>query len=500
MTETIDRYPPQSVEIEMALLGSIMIDEPGTVIEIVQEILKPEFFYNTSNKLTYTAMLSLYNKNDRIDLMTVTEALKSVGKLEEVGGSFYLTECIGQVTSAANAEFHAKIIKEKAVLRGIITISAELANNAYAARTGADELLSDAYDQLINLQSDVVYTSDMISFSSGLIDVKKDLKRRYEKNVDIMGLSTGFDHFDELTGGLQETDFAVWAGRPRMGKTASALSVALHNARKGIPVGIFSLEMSIEKLIYRMIANEYGINSYNFKNPRKYLKSSEYAELIENIDNLNYPIYFNRIGKLTGKNLRIRIKSAIRKNGIKLAIIDYLQLMIDSDDRRKEYDQISEISRTCKQVNLDSKIPLIAISQLSRDPEKPENAKHGFRPDMSHLRASGQIEQDADIIVLWYKPYEYADRLMNLGQIKKPEYKTWKGLPDSTPFEYEKNKITEMIIAKNRDGDTGKDRYWFDQGCMRYWIAEPWAKDHTQETVNGKEAASGDYGDDELPF
>ncbi|MFC1564516.1 replicative DNA helicase [candidate division KSB1 bacterium] len=431
-SEIKERIPPQSVELEMAVIGAMMIESDAAIKTF--EILHEDNFYKTAHQKIFKAMKKLSEDDQAIDLMTVTEQLKKIGKLEEIGGSYYLTECINQVTTAANVEYHARIILEKAILRGLISIASEISEEGYEAREDAISILDKAEQRIFSISQDRL--KEGFESISPILHETVDIIEKYQKRQgDVIGVPSGFAKLDELTAGFQKADLIIIAGRPSMGKTALALNIARHAAfGKKFPVGFFSLEMSKFQLAMRLISSEAKIDSKKLRTGR--LSNEEMRKVAMAANGLSEaPLFIDDSASLTYFELKSKARRLKKEHDLQMIIVDYLQLMRSTDKIQNREQQISEISRNLKGVAKELNIPVVALSQLSRAPETRGEKK---RPMLSDLRESGAIEQDADVVLFVYRPEMYEIKSVTRGE-----------------REIESENLAEIIIGKQRNGPIG---------------------------------------------
>lgn len=412
---------PNDPELEEVVLGGMLITQQG-VSEFVEVVKGTNIFYNSKNALIYDAILSLYKSSQAVDLMTVRSELQKTGKLKEAGGGSYLVELTEKVSSSAHMQYHAMLLMQLYVKRKSIEVGNTLADNAYDEDTDIFELLDNSYKELDKV-------SDWLSIKQPK-DIGDHLTEVLKPKSERAGVPTAVRDINLKLNGYQQSDLTIIAGRPAMGKTAYALNDALHQARLGYPVGIFSLEMSARQLTARLFANYAGIDSNKLAFGT--LSQSEYdvaAGLRSSFSKL--PLYIDDEPYLSLLSLKIKAKKWVREKKVKIIYIDYLQLINNNLKGRTRDQEISEISRTLKGLAKELDIPIIALSQLSRTVE----ARGDKRPMLSDLRESGAIEQDADNVLFLYRPEYY-------------------GIPqweDNTPTTNE----VEVIISKFRNGTTG---------------------------------------------
>ena len=428
------KVPPQAKDLEEAVLGAIMLEK--TAFDTVVEILKPECFYVEAHQRIFSAMQSLSNKSQPIDILTVVEELRSREELEMVGGPYYVTKLTNTVVSAANIGAHARIILQKFIQRELIRISGEIIGDAYEDSTDVFDLLDDAESKLFEITNNHL-RKDYNSIDTVLVNTIKRIEDLRQRNEDVTGVPSGFSGLDRVTYGWQNTDLIILAARPAVGKTAFALNLARNavmHPTKPTPVALFSLEMSAGQLVQRILSAESEI--WLEKIARGKMEEHEMKQLYaRGIQRLSQaPLYIDDTPALNIFELRAKSRRLRNKHNIGLIIIDYLQLMSGTGENRNanREQEISNISRNLKSLAKELNVPIIALSQLSRAVEQ-RGAKEGSRiPQLSDLRESGAIEQDADMVMFLYRP-EYYDINSNA------EGENIKGL-------------TEVKIAKHRNG------------------------------------------------
>ncbi|RYY60553.1 MAG: replicative DNA helicase [Chitinophagaceae bacterium] len=428
------KVPPQAKELEEAVLGAVMLEKKA--FDAVIEILKPECFYIEAHERIYKAMQSLANKSQPIDILTVVEELRFKEELDLVGGAYYVTKLTNAVVSSANIEAHARIILQKFIQRELIRISGEIIGDAYEDSTDVFDLLDDAESKLFEITNQHL-RKNIESIDSILVQTIQRIEDMRHKNEDVTGVPSGFSHLDKVTYGWQNSDLIILAARPAVGKTAFALNLARNAAMhptKPTPVALFSLEMSAGQLVQRILAAESEI--WLEKIARGKLEEHEMKQLYaRGIQRLaQAPLFINDTPSLNIFELRAQCRRLKNKHNIGMIIIDYLQLMSGSSDNKStnREQEISSISRNLKGLAKELNVPIIALSQLSRAVEQ-RGAKEGSRvPQLSDLRESGAIEQDADMVMFLYRP-EYYD------VTQSADGENIKGL-------------TEVKIAKHRNG------------------------------------------------
>lgn len=403
-------------------MGAILIESEAIAKAI--EYLDESNFYKDAHKKIFAAMMALYERNDPIDVLTLAEELNKRQQLEEVGGNYYLTELVERVPSAANVEYHAKIVLEKSLLRKLITLSTEIADEAYSATTDAIELIDIAEQKIFGLSKRRL-KSDFAHIKPILHETMEIFESFHGRESGITGISTGFDKLDELTSGLQRSDLVIVAGRPSMGKTAFCLDIARHAAvKERVGVGIFSLEMASFQLAMRMMCSHGRVDSHKVRTGR--LPAEDWQRLSISVGELaDAPIYVDDTPALAIMEIRAKARRLKAEHNIGLLIIDYLQLVRGPKTENRQQ-EISMISQSLKALAKELNIPVISLSQLSRAVESRGGER---KPMLSDLRESGAIEQDADVVLFIYRPEVY-------GQV-------------------EDQGIAEIIIGKQRNGPIG---------------------------------------------
>jgi len=402
--------------------------EKSPLNDVIDIIHQPEIFYKEAHQKIYAAIQDLFSSSESIDILTVTQKLKSNGDLESVGGAFYISQLTNRVASAAHAESHARIIVQKYILREMIRISGKVIQNAYDETTDVFNLLDEAESELFKVTEGNI-RKDYESMASLLFKAQSEIEIAMQKEDGINGIGSGFTELDKITSGWQKSDMVVIAARPGMGKTAFVLSMARNVAVDyKHPVAIFSLEMSSIQLVNRLISGEAEIPAEDIR--RGNFSKSEFEQFFERTKSLSEaPIYIDDTPALTIFELRAKSRRLKQQHNVQLIIIDYLQLMSSGGKGGNREQEISNISRSIKEIAKELEIPIIALSQLSRSVETRGGDK---RPMLSDLRDSGAIEQDADIV----------------GFIYRPEYYQLTEWPDGSPC----NNQGEIIIAKHRNG------------------------------------------------
>ena len=428
----LGRIPPQSIEAEQSALGCMLLDKE--VIPNITEILKSVDFYREDHREIFEAIMDLFEKAEPIDLITVSEQLKARGSLDNVGGLEYLTNMTSSVPTTANARHYAKIIEEKSILRKLISTSSDIINMGYEASEEVAFILDRAEKNIF----DILQKRNMRGFlhiKDILIDAFDKLEELYNNKGYVTGIPTGFSDLDYKTSGLQNSDLILIASRPAMGKTTLAVNIAQYVAvHKHIPVAIFSLEMSKEQLVNRMLCSEVMIDSQKMRTGK--LEDSDWQKIARALGPLSEsPIYIDDTSGTSIMEIRAKCRRLKLEKNLGLVVIDYLQLMQGRGRSENRQQEISEISRSLKILAKEINVPVITCAQLSRAPE----ARSDHRPMLSDLRESGAIEQDADLVMFLYRDDYYN-------------------------AESEKQNIAEIIIAKHRNGSTGTvELRWFGE-------------------------------------
>jgi len=398
-----DRLPPQNIEAEQSVLGAVLLDNEAIATAI--EHLTSNDFYRDSHKKIFVSMLDLYEKNEPIDLITLTEQLNRKEQLEEIGGASYLSSIVNLVPTSANIRYHAKIVKEKAILRNLITTSTEIITSCYDAEGDVNELLDGAETKIFSISEKMVRSS-YVHVKNVIKDTIELVDRLYNKKELITGLPTGFTDLDEATTGFNKGDLIVIGARPGMGKTAFCLNIVTHIGQEvKTPIAVFSLEMTKEQIVLRMLCSEAEVDSKAVRSG--YHSKEDYRKLVNAAGRLaDAPIYiddsFNSILEIRAKARRLKAE-----HGLGLVVVDYLQLMSGVNTFAAREQVISDISRSLKALAKDLEVPVIVISQLNRSCEQRGENK---RPIIADLRESGAIEQDADIILFLYRDDYYKSK------------------------------------------------------------------------------------------
>jgi len=438
------KIPPQAVDLEEAVLGALMLEKDA--VSAVIDILSPKVFYKDAHRRIFTAISSLFGKSDPIDILTVTNELKSTGELEMVGGPYYITMLTSRIASAANVEYHARIILQKHIQRDLIHISSEIIKDAYEDTTDVFSLLDKAEQSLFSV-SETNLRRNFEDMPSLVRQAIEDIESAKDSDTHFRGVPAGFTELDRMTSGWQKSDLIILAARPSMGKTALALSMARNMAVEfSKPIAFFSLEMSAVQLVTRLISSESELQADKLKSGN--LADHEWEQLNAKIRNLSEAkIFIDDTPALSIFELRAKCRRLKQQHNIEMVFIDYLQLMTGGGDSKGNREQeISQISRSLKALAKELDVPVLALSQLSRAVEtRPGQSK---RPILSDLRESGAIEQDADLVLFIYRPEYY----------KIDEFE------DGTSTAG----VSEVIIAKHRNGAVGDVKLKFIDKFARF--------------------------------
>ncbi len=430
------KLPPQNIEAEQSVLGGMLICNDA--INRVIEIIRPEDFYRESHRKIYQAIIELYQGNEPADLVTVTNLLKKKGMLEEAGGASYLSDLVDKVPTAANIASYCRIIREKAIVRELILGANAIVEKGFEDSQDVDEYLDNA--------EKIIFEIAQRKLKQGFFPIKevvrdsfKAIEQLYEKKELITGVPTGYRDFDRITSGLQKSDLIVIAGRPSMGKTALALNIVEHAAvEAGVPTAIFSLEMSRQQLVQRMLCSRAEVDASKLRGG--FLSESDWPKLTRAAGLLSdAPIFIDDSPALNVLEIRAKARRLQREHNIGLLVIDYLQLMRSVGRPESREREISEISRSLKALAKELNVPVVALSQLNRGVE----ARQDKRPQLADLRESGAIEQDADVIVFIYRDEMYNPNSPDAGK-------------------------AEIIIGKQRNGPTGRVLLAFRKQLTRF--------------------------------
>ncbi len=424
------RIPPHSVEAEQSVLGSILLAKEAMIS--VSETLVPEDFYKEAHKVIYESMLKLYNSQSEIDLITLTDELRDQGYLDDIGGIAYITSLSTVVPTTSNIKYYVNIVKEKSISRQLISAANDIINLGYDGSAKVEYVLENAEKKIFDISQERA-TNDFQPINQVISEALSMLEKLYEEKNDVTGLTTGFRDLNKKINGLQRSDLLLIAARPAMGKTAFALNLVQNAALKGdASVAVFSLEMSKEQLVQRMIASQSTVELKKIKTGT--LADNDWPRITDGMAILSgAKIHIDDTPGIKISELRSKCRKLKIEKGLDLVLIDYLQLMEGEGQNESRQQEIAKISRSLKILAKELDCPVVALSQLSRAPE--QRADH--RPMLSDLRESGSIEQDADIVMFLYRDEYYN--------------------PDT-----EKKNIGEVIVAKNRHGETGTvELVWF---------------------------------------
>ncbi|MGB9903084.1 MAG: replicative DNA helicase [Desulfotomaculales bacterium] len=423
MPEGNEKTLPQNIDAEQSVLGALFLDRDA--VYKVSRFLRPEDFYLESHRLIYEAILNLEEEGKPVDLISVTNRLSEQGVLEKIGGAAYVASLAGLVPTSAHAEYHARIVEEKALLRSLIQIATRIAGMGYEGTEDVDRLIDEAERMLLELTSRRS-SAFFATLQEVLIHVLRQIEERFREKSFLGGVASGFVDLDRLCCGLQPGDLIIVAGRPAMGKTSFALSIAHHVAlQQQLPVAVFSLEMSKEQLVQRILCAEARVDQQKVRSGN--LTDGDWARLSMAAARLaKAPLFIDDSALLSVRQVRAKARRLQSEKGLGLVVIDYLQLMQAARRAENRQQEITEISRSLKGLAKDLQVPVLALAQLSRQVEN----RMDKRPIMSDLRDSGSIEQDADVVMFIYRDEYYN--------------------PDT-----EKRSVAEIIVAKQRNGPTG---------------------------------------------
>jgi replicative DNA helicase len=433
------KVPPHSLEAEAAVLGAILLD--NAALDRVAEIVSPEDFYREVHRKIFRTALELSQRSEPIDLLTLTEALRTRGELAEIGGAAYVSELADRALSAANIQYHARIVREKSILRGLISTASEIVTRGYEAREEVGRFVDEAEQAIFQIaerktRGSFTRVGDLIT------ETFRQIELLYERKEMVTGVPTGFTDLDRMTAGLQPSDLIIVAGRPSMGKTSFCLNIAEHVAiDKGIGVAVFSLEMSKEQLVLRMLCSQARVDLSKVRTG--FLAQKDFPRLAEAAGRIHdAPIYVDDTPALSALELRAKARRLKRDKeaNLGLIVVDYLQLMRGSGSREESREQeISQISGSLKALAKELRVPVIGLSQLNRQVE----GRNPPKPRMADLRESGAIEQDADVIAFIYRDEVYNPQSRDQG-------------------------AAEILIAKQRNGPIGDVRLAFRSEFTRF--------------------------------
>ena len=492
---TYGHLQPQATEIEKAVLGAVMIDKDA--FSIISEIIRPESFYEPRHQKIYAAVQALNMSERPVDIMTVTEELRHEGTLEDVGGPGYILEISSKVASSANVEYHAHILAQKFLARQLIQFASRIEEKAFDETADIDELMQEAEGSLFEISQKNMKT-DYTQIDPVLQQAVDILQKASQNTSGLTGIPTGFTDLDDMTSGWQPSDLIILAGRPAMGKTSFALSLAKNIAVDyRNPIAFFSLEMNNVQLVNRLISNTCEISGHKILNGQ--LNPAEWERLDKNLRKLTgAPIYVDDTPGLSVFELRTKARRLVREKGIKIIMIDYLQLMNAAGMRfNNRQEEVSTISRSLKGLAKELDIPIIALSQLSRNVENREGLE-GKRPQLSDLRESGAIEQDADMVLFVHRPEYYHIYQDDNGR--------------------DLHGMAQIIIAKHRKGATGDVLLTFRGEFTRFENPEDsrlgrrkqsgndtggeivGSKINGEQSINPNESPFGDADNGPMPF
>ena len=423
----LGKIPPQALELEEAVLGAIML-EKNAALEVL-DFLRPESFYAEAHQKIYAAIVDLSSEYKPVDMLTVTEELRKRNQLDEIGGAYYISTLTGKIGSAVHLEFHARIIAQKHIQRELIRVASDIQRQAYDDSVDVLDLLNFSEQSIFQLAEGNV-NNEAVKISQVINTAIEKIEEASQREDNLSGVPSGFTSLDRITSGWQPSDLVIIAARPSMGKTAFVLSMARNMAvNHQVPIALFSLEMSVLQLVNRLIAAETELGSEKLRSGK--LADYEWQQLEMKVKNLNdAPIFIDDTPAISLFELRAKCRRLKTQHGIKMVIIDYLQLMTGTPETKGNREQeVSTISRGLKAIAKELDVPIIALSQLNRSVEMRSGDK---RPQLSDLRESGAIEQDADLVIFIHRPEKY-------GITEDHEGNSTKGL-------------AEIIIAKHRNG------------------------------------------------
>ena len=437
------RIPPQAVDLEEAVLGAIMLEKDAVIA--VMDILKPESFYKEAHKKIFQAIIELSQKHEPIDILTVTETLKKSGQLEEVGGAIYITQLTSRVASAAHLEFHARIVTQKYIQRELIRVTSEIQAKAFDDSQDVDELLDFSEQELFEIAEGNI-KKETVKLNKLIQEAINQIEEASKREDNLSGVPSGFTKLDRITSGWQNSDLIIIAARPSMGKTAFVLSMARNIAvDHHRPIAVFSLEMASLQLTNRLIVSETELPADRIRNGR--LEPWEWEQLDIRIKNLvEAPIFIDDTAAISIFELRAKCRRLKNLYDVQVIVIDYLQLMSGNTDNRGSREQeVSNISRSLKGIAKELNVPIIALSQLNRSVELRSGSK---KPQLSDLRESGAIEQDADIVIFIHRPEKYGLDVDDSGNSLKG--------------------IAQIIVAKHRNGAVGEISLKFKEEFAKF--------------------------------
>ncbi len=425
------RIPPNALDLESKILGSILID--NVVMNEVVQLLEPKHFYRPSHGILYQAMINLDGKKEPVDPNTLKEELKRLGKLEEIGGIEYIIELTTSVSTSANVEFYTRIVFEKFILRNLISISSKIADNCFDPTSNTFSILDDAEQKILDI-SESLSKKKVSSVRDELDHLIRDLGERIQHKNPIVGVPTGFTELDEYTAGFQKSEFIVIAGRPSHGKTALSMNIARNAAvDHGKTVAIFSLEMSFRELLLRLLAGEARVDGKKLKTGKS--SPDEWKRVLHTYHKLKTNLYIDDSSELSILEIRAKARRMKMDHGVDMVLIDYLQLVRGPENSERRDLEVAYVSRGLKALAKELDIPVVACAQLNRSIEQRGSKEK--RPQLADLRESGAIEQDADVVIFVHRP------IMGM-----------KANQDDPDYEELKRKA-EIIIGKQRNGPVG---------------------------------------------
>ncbi len=440
MSQNTDKIPPQSIEAEKGILGSLMLDKSSA--SKVADFLSPKDFYKQNHQKIYEACLFLFKKNEPIDVLSVSNRLNEMKKLEDIGGSSYLTELINFVPTPSHALSYAKKVYHKRVLRDLISASHEIASLGYNEKEGIEDLLDEAEKRIFNIAQRNL-TRSFTSVKDKLEDAFERLEELSKAGSGLRGVSTGFNNLDNILAGLQNSDLIILAARPSMGKSALGLNFALNAALKdNTPVGVFSMEMSKDQIIDRFIANIAGVDLWRLRTGKLSHEgvNNDFSKIQQALGVLSEaPVYIDDTFSTTVLQMKSMARRLQAEKGLGLIVVDYLQLMEPLDSQASPVQQVSENSRALKGLARELNVPVLVLSQLSRAVER----RSPKIPRLSDLRQSGSIEQDADVVMFIYREEFYRKKT-------------------------KKKNMADILIKKHRNGPIGDVKLFFDKKSVSF--------------------------------
>lgn len=465
MTDGVQKIPPQNLEAETAILGGILIDNES--ISRVIEILRPEDFYKEAHREIFRAILDLYQINEPADLLTLTNHLKKEGTLGRIGGASYLSSLVDQVPTAAHVGHYAKIIREKSILRRLIDGATEIVSRGYEEEKSVEEFLDHAESIIFEIASRQI-TQGFYPLKDLVKSSFKTIEELYEKKELVTGVPTGFKDLDRLTTGLQPSDLVIIAGRPSSGKTAFALGLVEYAACEAkVPSAVFSLEMSKEQLVQRLLCSRAEVDAYKLRGG--FLSESDWPKLTRGAGVLSEaPIFIDDSPVLTVLEMRAKARRLKKEKNLGLIVVDYLQLVRPGHRTESREREISEISRGLKALAKEIHVPVVALSQLNRGVE----ARQDKRPMLSDLRESGALEQDADVVMFIFRDEMYNSESPDAGK-------------------------AEIIVGKQRNGPIGKVHLAFRSNLTRFDNLAKGVEEYLPPIESG---GSADFENEEAPF